>query len=156
MYYYNHPKFLRKKNILVFGINLFKTKYYKLFILVIIMSVYSHKVCAQKFDIKKTQIYGKWILLNHDQDAYKLHDTIIFENNKEFQTSIVPATTNIGKWSFRSNKLKLKSCLHSSDNPFKCRDYKWIWIVMEFDEDQMKIKQIYNTDEIILIYKKLK
>lgn len=99
----------------------------------------------------KDNLIGKWVMTSHPQDSYKLHDTIEFRNNKVFISTIVPSTTNSGKWNYRQGKIKLKSCLHSADNLYKCRDFKWEWQIIEINENRMIILQ--NDKELRIEYK---
>ncbi len=139
----------------VFGDNSLRADWHRLLIITLILTLCFKTVNAQKHEFKKEHICGKWIMINFEQNPYELHDTIIFKKNKEFQTSIVPQTINIGKWNLVRNRIKLKSCLHSSDNPYKCRDFKWDWIVLELSKNRMKIKQLDNSDGKIIEYKKI-
>ena len=101
----------------------------------------------------KYELVGKWVMTNQSQDSYHLHDTIEFQNNRVFISTTVPNTENTGKWTFRQGNIRLKSCLHSADNPYKCRDFKWEWQIIEYSRNQMIILQ--NDKELRIEYKRI-
>ncbi len=100
------------------------------------------------------ELVGKWVITNHKQESFILHDTIEFDIDRFFNTTIVANTNNTGKWKKIQSKIILKSCLHTVDNPNKCRDFKWKWLITEFESDRMII--IQNGEEKSLEYRRIK
>jgi hypothetical protein len=107
---------------------------------------------------QKKSLIGTWIVTNSNKEDYHIHDTITFELRGEFRTTIVANTINTGNWSkrwFGQNKqLKLKACLHSADNIYKCRKHNWIWEIKQVDEDELEVIQHSDTGTTKLLYRK--
>ena len=140
----------------VFGDKSIKQKILlKSLVVLTLLTLQNRGVFAQNIDLPKDDLLGKWIITNLEPNSYKLHDTIEFQPDKKFESSIVTNTTNTGKWTLRGTKIKLKSCLHSEDNPYKCRDFMWAWIISEFDSKSMTIRQVNNDNELIIRYEKI-
>ena len=53
----------------------------------------------------KDEMIGKCVMTNYFQDSYKFHDSIEFQNNKAFISTIVPNTINFGKWNYSQGKI---------------------------------------------------
>ena len=107
---------------------------------------------------QENTIVGTWSITNVELDNYHIHDTVTFKSNGEFLTTTVKQTTNEGRWSYRllkSNELKLRACLHSADNPYKCRDFKWNWVIEKINDTELVIVQNSNWGEKKLIYRKI-
>lgn len=103
---------------------------------------------------------GTWVIVNPELEEYHIHDTIVFNKDNTFTSTIVKGTINVGKWrrkTFKKNELKLKSCLHSQDNIYKCRKFEWVWELIEItDKKTIRIIQKSNDENIELIYKREK
>ena len=122
-------------------------------IIIIILIIGSLSLSCVSIRPTKNELIGKWVMTNHPQDSYQLHDTIELQNNRVFISTTVPNTTNFGKWTFRHGKIKLKSCLHSADNPNKCRDFNWEWKIIEISRNRMII--IQNNKDLRIEYKRI-
>ena len=129
------------------------TKYFKLslfkgLLILILLAFIQFTVYAQSSKISKRDLIGKWIMINQDAKAYALHDTIDFRFKRIFETTIVPMTLNYGRWNIKGNTIRLKSCLHSDDNPNKCRDFKWVWRIERFEKNNMIVTQLYQDIQL--------
>jgi len=97
-------------------------------------------------------ILGCWTLTNKKMENNNFHDTITFNPDYSFYTKIYKNTTNSGDWKLSGNKMILKSCLHSADNKYKCRDFVWKWNVDRINKDSLIITDIDGEN---LVYVKL-
>lgn len=120
-------------------------------LLILCITLFSLQGAAQEFNL-----VGTWTLT--ESESYRIHDTITILEDGSFRSRIVDNSINEGKWRkrwFHSDQFILKSCLHSSDNPYKCRDYKWTWEILEYGDDYFIVLQTWGDRERRLEYKRV-